>query len=50
MPIKVQEVYRTPSIIRPQKKVPTPHNNWNTKHTEQRKNIKSGKGKRPSNI
>jgi hypothetical protein len=27
MPIKVQEVYRTPSIIRPQKKVPTPHNN-----------------------
>ena len=49
MPIKVQEAYKTPNRLN-QKKVPTPYNNQNTKHREQRKNIKSCKRKRLSNI
>jgi hypothetical protein len=32
------------------KKILVPHNNQNIKSTEQRKNIKSYKGKRSSNI
>ncbi|KAL6084859.1 hypothetical protein STEG23_002844 [Scotinomys teguina] len=45
MPMKVQEAYRTPNRL-DQKKVTLPHNNQTTKHTEQRKVIKSCKGKR----
>ena len=33
MPMKIQEAYRTPNRLNP-KKVPLPHNNQNTKHTE----------------
>ena len=41
--MKVQEAYRTPNTG--SKKIPLPYNNQNTKHTEQRKNIKSCKEK-----
>jgi hypothetical protein len=47
--IKVQEAYRTPSILY-QKRNPSQHNNKNTKCTGQRKTIKSCKGTRPTNI
>ena len=30
------------------KESPSPHNNQNAKHTQQKKNIKSRKGKKPS--
>ena len=33
MPMKIQEAYRTPNRL-DQKKVPLPHKNQNTKHTE----------------
>ena len=33
MPTKIQEAYRTPNRL-DQKKVPSPNNNQNTKHTE----------------
>ena len=46
--IKTQEAYR--KTYGPRKKVPSPHNNKNIKHTEQRKNIKKLQGKMPSNI
>ena len=49
MAIKVQEAYRTPNKW-DQKKIFSSHNYQNTKCTEQRKNVKSFKGKRPSNI
>jgi hypothetical protein len=45
MDIEVQETYKTPN-----KWVFLSHNYQNTKYTKQRKNIKSCKGKRPSNI
>jgi predicted HicB family RNase H-like nuclease len=48
MDIKVQDTNRTPNG--PEKKIFSSHNNQNTKCTEQRKNIKSCKGKGPSNI
>ncbi|MBV2134258.1 hypothetical protein KRX52_15875 [Pseudomonas sp. MAP12] len=32
MPMKIQEAYRTPNRLN-QKKVSSPHNNQNTKHT-----------------
>ena len=32
-PLKVQEAYRTPNRL-DQKKIPSPYNNQNTKHTE----------------
>ena len=44
IPVKVQEA------IDWIKKIPSPYNNQNAKHTEQRKNIKSCKGKRSSNL
>ena len=33
IPMKVQEAYRTPNRL-DQKKIPSPYNNQNTKHTE----------------
>jgi hypothetical protein len=45
MPMSIQEAYRIPE----KKFVPT-HNNQNTKCTKQRKNIKSSKRKRSSNV
>ena len=33
IPMKVQEAYRTPNKLN-KKKVPSPYNNQNTKHTE----------------
>jgi hypothetical protein len=45
----VQEAYRTQNRLEPEKKTLSPHNNQNTKCTEQRRNIKICKGKRPSN-
>ena len=45
MAIKVQEANRTPNKW--DQKILSSHNNQNTKHTEQRKNIKSCKGKEP---
>jgi hypothetical protein len=39
MTIYVREYYRTPN--RPEKKILLPHNNQNSKHTEQRNNFKS---------
>ena len=55
MHMKGQETYRTPHRLykerkKERKKDPLPYNNQNTKHTESRKNFKSFKGKRPSNI
>ena len=51
MPINEQEVYRTPNRL-DQKKITAclPNHNQNTKYTEQRKTIKSYKGKRSSNM
>ena len=34
MPMKIQEAYRTPNRLDQKKKVLSPHNNQNTKHTE----------------
>lgn len=39
IPLKVQEAYKAPNKLS-QKKVPIPYNNQNTKHREQKKNIK----------
>jgi hypothetical protein len=50
MGINLQETYRTPNRLDPENKILLSHNNQNTKSTEQRKNIKSCKGKRPKNI
>ena len=50
MPMKIQEAYRTPNRLNQKKKVTLPHNHQNTKHTQQRENIKSSKGKRSSNL
>ena len=36
--------------IGPKKKILPPHNNQNSKYTEQRKNFKISKGKRPCGI
>ena len=47
--MRIQESYRTPDRL-DQKKFPLPYCNQNTKLTEQKKNIKNCKGKRPSNI
>lgn len=46
MPVNIQEACRMPTKIGPQKNVPLPHNNKNIKYTEQRKKIKSYKGKK----
>jgi hypothetical protein len=48
MPIKVQKAYRTPNRL-DQKRKPS-HYIVITKHTEQRRDFKSSKGKNPSNI
>ena len=50
MSMNIQEAYRTPNSFGPEKKFLLSHNNQNTKCTKQRKNIKSNKGKRSSNI
>ena len=50
MPMDIQEAYRTPNSLDQKKKFLLLHNNKNTKCTKQRKNIKSSKGKRSSNI
>jgi hypothetical protein len=50
MPINIQEAYRTPNRLDQKRKFLPTHNNQNTKCTKQRKNIKSSKGKRSSNI
>ena len=51
MPINVLEAYRTPNRLEQKKnKILPPHNNQNTKCTEQRKDIKSHKRKGSSNI
>ena len=34
IPVKVQEAYRTPNRLDQKKKVPSPYNNQNTKHTD----------------
>jgi ribosomal protein S24E len=49
MAIRVQEAYRTPNKW-DLKRILLSHNNQNTKCTQQGKNIKRCKGKRPSNI
>ena len=49
MPIKVQEAYRTPEMG-PEKKILSSHNNQTLNYTDQRKTIKSWKGKETSNI
>ena len=50
MAINIQEAYRTPNRLDQKEKILPPYNTQNTKCTEQRKNIKSCNGKRPSNI
>lgn len=47
--INSQEAYRTPNRL-DQKKILLSYNDQNIKCTEQRKNIKSCKSKKPSNI
>ena len=48
MPIKVLGAYRI--LDRPEKTVFLPHNNQKNKHREQRKEIKSYKGKASSSV
>jgi hypothetical protein len=50
MHINIQESYRTPDRLEQKKKIPLLHSIQNTNCTEQRKNIKSCKGKRAGNI
>ena len=47
--MKVEEAYRTPNRWE-QKQVPSPYNNQNAEHKEQRENTKTCKRKRASNI
>jgi hypothetical protein len=48
--MNIQEAYRTPNGFGPEKKFLLSHNNQTTKLTKQRKNIKSSKRKKSSNI
>ena len=34
IPMKVQEAYRTPNRLDQKKKIPSPYNNQNTKHSD----------------
>jgi hypothetical protein len=50
MPMNIQEAYRTQNSLESEKKFLLSHNNQNTKCTKLKKNIKSSKEKRSSNI